>query len=146
MVKSKISIQLSYVIRFAYQTGGFRGKALLSLFPQCSRSLIYEHINRPLNEQQQVADKRKYNKGVTKITSQNERNIVRTVKRLRESDGTFTSRRVQLESGIGRKVCNRTVRRVLIMAVLQVKSLRILFEQNFHKHLKIVQIARVNYF
>ena len=83
---------LRYAIRFAYQTGGFRGKALLSLFPQCSRSLIYEHINRPLNEQQQVADKRKYNKGVTKITSQNERNIVRTVKRLRESDGTFTSR------------------------------------------------------
>ena len=64
---------------------------------------------------------------------------MRTVKRLRESDGTFTSRRVQLESEIGRKVCNRTVRRVLnrnVYGYYQSRKKGVLLKKDLSNRLK----------
>ena len=58
-------------------------------------------------------DKCKNNKGVKKVSTQDENNIIRILKRLFETHGSFCFQRVQLESGIGLKDGNITVRRIL---------------------------------
>ena len=112
MVKRKVNVEHSAEIRALYKYGGVRGKELLKLFPQYSKSSIYAHVNRIVGSEG-FLDKRKYNKGKKKLTVRQERNILRTVHTLRRTDGTFTSPRIQLQSGIGQSVSNRTVRRVL---------------------------------
>ena len=109
---SKMSIEHSCQIRVLFQVSGVRGKALYKMFPQYSRSCIYEHAAKPINGEP-TFDKRKYNKGVKKVSLHDERNVLRTLQKLRVTDGSFTSQRIQLDSGVGSKVCNRTVRRVL---------------------------------
>lgn len=112
MVKKKITIEHSCQIRVLYQVSGVRGKKLLNMFPQYCKSSVYEHARKCINSEP-IFDKRKLNKGVKKMSCQDERNIVRTLLRLRQTDGTFSSPRIQLESGVRQKVCNRTVRRAL---------------------------------
>ena len=88
---------------------GVVGQALLKKFPQYSRSTIYEWAAKPLNNEVLV-DRRKFNKGrPCKLSDQDERSIVRSIGKLRESDGHFTSKRVQVESAVNH-VTNRTVR------------------------------------
>ena len=82
------------------------------MFPQYSRSAIYKHAKKPLNSEP-VFDKRKLNKGrPRKLSVQDERSIIRAVLKLREEVGWFTSKRVQLESGV-KYVCNRQIRNVM---------------------------------
>ena len=108
---STMSIELSCQIRVLFQVSGVRGKALYKMFPQYSRSCIYDHAAKPINGEP-TFDKRKYNKGVKKVSLHDERNVLRTLQKLRVTDGSFTSQRIQLDSGVSSK-CNRTVRRVL---------------------------------
>ena len=111
-MSTTISIEHSAQIRAAYQLSKVRGKNLLRMFPQYSRSLIYKHAKKPLNGEQ-VFDKRKLNKGrPRKLPVQDERSIIRAVLKLREEVGWFTSKRVQLESGV-KHVCNRQIRNVM---------------------------------
>ena len=112
MVKTKISIEHSCQIRVLFQVANVRGRALCERFPQYSQSAIYEHVHKPINGEP-IFDKRKNNKGVKKINDYDERSIIRTLKNLRVTDGSFCSPRIQVDSGVGRKVCNRTVRRIL---------------------------------
>lgn len=112
---NRISHEHSAQIRAAYQLSNIRGKSLLHMFPQYSKAAIYKHVKKPLNGEP-VFDKRKMNKGrPKKLSIQDERNIVRTIPKLREGVGNFTSKRVQLESGVSH-VSNRTIRNVLSKA------------------------------
>ena len=109
---SKIPLEHSAQIKAAYQLSKVRGKELLKLFPQYSKAAVYKHAKKPLNGDP-VFDKRKQNKGrPKKLSPQDERSILRAVPRLQMEVGNFTSKRVQLESGIT-NVCNKTVRNVL---------------------------------
>ena len=66
-----------------------------------------------------VFDKRKLNKGrPRKLSVQDERSIIQPVLKLREEVGWFTSKRVQLESGV-KHVCNRQIRNVMHKAGYQ---------------------------
>lgn len=112
MVKRKVNVEHSAEIRALYKYGGVRGKELLKMYPQYSKSCIYEHINRSVGPQGFV-DKRKANKGQKKLSLREERSVIRTLHKLRKTDGTFTSPRIHFQSGIGNKVSNRTVRRIL---------------------------------
>ena len=60
--KNKVTLMHSCAIRTLYQFGGVRGKKLLNMFPRYSKSTIYEHAVKSLNEDP-VEDKRKNNKG-----------------------------------------------------------------------------------
>ena len=112
MVKRKVNVEHSAEIRALYNYGGVRGKELLKLYPQYCKSSIYEHVNRMVGPQGFV-DKRKGNKGNKKLSVREERSVVRTLHKLRKTDGTFSSPRIHFQSGIGQKVSNRTVRRIL---------------------------------
>ena len=103
----------SVEMRFAYQVAGLRGKELLKKFKGYSKATIYKHAKREICDRQETADKRKQNKGRPPMLSpRDERNVIQQVKKLRQSIGSFTSKRIQLESGL-ENISNRTVRRVL---------------------------------
>ena len=110
MERNRISIKTSAEIRAHYNVG-IRGKQLLDLFPNVSKSAIYNHALRPLGEP--LLDRRHQNKGrPEKLNERDKREILRQVPILREQCGSFTSKKVQLHS-VGDRVHNRTVRRVL---------------------------------
>jgi len=105
----KISLQHSAQIRSAYQLSNIQGAALLKMFPQYSKAAIYKHAKKPINGEL-VFDKRKLNKGrPSKLSLQDKRSIVRSVTSLREEVGSFTSKRIQLDSGV-KHVTSRTIR------------------------------------
>ena len=59
-------------------------------------------------------DKRRFKKGrPSKITKQDRRSIIRSLKKLRETEGSLTSPRIAFESEVAQKVHNRTIRMVL---------------------------------
>lgn len=99
-------------MRIAYQVAGLRGKKLLERFPQYSKAAVYKHANKPLCGEMTV-DKRKLNKGrPAKISERDQRMLKRKLNDLRQTEGSFTSKRLQLVSGLT-AVSNRTVRRAL---------------------------------
>lgn len=99
-------------IQVLYQEGYVCGKALLKKFPQYSKSLIYEWAIKPINSDT-LLDRRKFNKGrPRKLSDQDERRVVRSIKSLRETEGHFTSKRIQLDSATTH-VCNKTIRNCL---------------------------------
>ena len=108
-----ISLEHSIEIRVLYQVAGVRGKALLQRFPQYSKATIYKHCRKEINCQNAPQDRRKLCKGRKRLLSCRDfRKIVRTINRLRETVGSFTSKRLQLEAGLG-NISNRTFRRYL---------------------------------
>ena len=113
MVSHKqVSMRHSVEMAVLSQKAHVKGKDLLNMYPQYSRATIYRHARKSLSAD--FTDKRKSNKGrPKKINIQHERRILRAVKRLRETDGTFTSPRIALEAGLTTICSNRTVRRVL---------------------------------
>ena len=106
-----VPIEKSMAMRYAYQVGGFRGAKLLKMFKGYSKSVIYKHCKKPLNGQLK-ADNR-IGSGIgrpSKLNRLDHRNINKAMSSLRESDGSFTSKRMQVVTGLQR-VSNRTVRR-----------------------------------
>ena len=86
-------------IQLSYQVEGKGGRELLDRFPQYSRSLVYEWARRPMNAPL-LNDKRKFNPGrPRKMTVKDQRVMIRSLKSLREKEGHFTSKRLQVNSG-----------------------------------------------
>jgi len=107
-----IPLQHSVEMRMAWQVGGLRGKALREKFPQYSRATVYKHAKKPIGEECRV-DGRRSNRGrPRKLSERDCRRLNRTIGELREREGTFTSKRLQLAAGLS-GVGNRTVRRAL---------------------------------
>ena len=108
----KVSHEHSAQIRAVYQLTNVKGKALLAMFPQYKPATIYKHAKKPINGEP-VFDKRTLNRGrPRKLTSKDERMAVRKLLKLRSTERTFCSPRIQLEAGL-LHVSNRTVRRAL---------------------------------
>ncbi len=111
--KNKVTSRHSAEIAALYQKAGVSGKKLLDMFPQYSKASIYRHARMAIG-QDDPKDRRKENKGrPPKLTPHDKRQILRSVPKLRQTDGSFTSPRVAVEAGVGQKVSNRTVRRIL---------------------------------
>jgi hypothetical protein len=110
--RKNVALEHSAQIRAAYQLSNIRGKNLLKMFPQYSEAAIYKHAQKPLNGEP-VFDKRKANKGrPSKLSPQDKRSIVRSITSLRQKEGSFTSKCVQVESGVSH-VSGRTIRNCL---------------------------------
>ena len=104
----KVTERHSAEIRAAFQLSKVRGKKLLEMFSQYSKATIYKHAKMALNAK--TCDKRKMNKGrPTKLSLQDKRSIVRSLYSLRRKVGSFTSKRIQVESGV-HHVTSRTIR------------------------------------
>jgi len=103
----------SVAMRLAYQVTGLRGRNLLNQFPQYCKATIYNHCMKTFDKPIKENDRRRNNPGRPKIlTDRDSRHVIKTLKDLRRTEGSFTSPRVQLVAGLSH-VSNRSVRRVL---------------------------------
>ena len=100
-------------IQLMYQLMNIRGKNLIDKWKHLySRSAIYEWAAKPFNGNV-LEDKRKHNSGrPPKLTQRDERNILRSIPRLRRTKGHFTSFDVQNECGLTH-LNNRIIRNCL---------------------------------
>ena len=108
-----VPIEKSMAMRYAYQVGGIKGKDLQKMFKGYSKAVIYKHCKKPLAGELNV-DKR-INSGIgrpSKLCRVDHRNVAKAVPHLRETVGSYTSKRVQVETGL-KHVSNRTVRRAM---------------------------------
>ena len=108
----KIPIDLSVYLRYLHQDGGIKCSEFYRRYPDYPQQTIYYHAKKPIGES--LIDNRKFNWGrPRKLTERDKRSILKTIPKLRSEVGSFTSKRVKLEAGIGEDISNRTVRRCL---------------------------------
>ena len=75
--RTKVTYAHSVQIRTYFQLGNVKGKNLLKMFPQYSKSAVYKHAKLPLNET--PVDKRKSNPGKQKkLSEKDEIHVIRT--------------------------------------------------------------------
>lgn len=107
-----IPLEVSVQIRVCHQLAGLRGKELLKKFSKYCKAAVYKHARKPITDSAEE-DKRKASTGMPrKLNERDLRKLNRTIKELRVSQGSFSSRKLQLEAGLNH-VSNRTVRRAL---------------------------------
>ena len=111
---SKVTVMHSAEMRCLYQMSGYGLNRIVELYSKFGykRSTIHEHAVKPIAAEHLI-DKRSLNKGRPRLLSERDDSaIVVSLKKLRDTEGTFTSPRIQVESGTT-EVSNRTVRRSL---------------------------------
>ena len=108
----RITLEHSSQIRWMYQLWGIKDKKLTGMFAQYCHAQIYVHAKKPLDGAA-VLDKRRLNKGRPRtLSSQDQRSVICSLRKLRSTDVSFTSRHIQLSAGL-HHVSNRTVRRCM---------------------------------
>ena len=98
--RSRVTEMHSVEIAAVYQKASVSGAKLLQMFPQYSKASIYRHAKKPIGEDARC-DKRQHNKGrPSKLSAKDKRRILRSIPKLRDSDGSFTSPRIAVETCI----------------------------------------------
>ena len=87
-----------------HQHGGLKVKEVVKLFTFYSQASIYRHGKRHIGPSDPV-DKCRFNKRrASKITKQVRHSVTPSLKKFRENEGSFTSTRIALDSGVEQKV------------------------------------------
>ena len=103
--------EIAIYIRYLHQDKKVAVSQLVKKYPMYSKSNIYRHAKIPVSEL--LSDKRKYNKGRPKlINARDNRKLISQLLKLRATEGSYTSKRVQTLSGLTH-ISNRTIRRCL---------------------------------
>ena len=111
--KTTVPVEDSMAMRYAYQVGGIKGEKLLKKFKTYSKATVYRHAKKPLEGETKLDKRIKSGIGRPRKLGRFElRKIKIVVPQLREREGSFTSKRVQVEAGLS-GVSNRTVRRAM---------------------------------
>lgn len=104
--------QLSIYWRYLHAEKSIPIKEIITRYPGYSAATIYRLCKKEVSTTGK-SDRRKRNVGRPKLlTERDGRNIMRSIRQLREMSGRFSSRRVKLEAGL-QDVSDRTVRRHL---------------------------------
>ena len=102
-------------MRWLYQQSKLKISDIVKMYPHFAERSVYRHCKLPVdNKGEAVVDRRKRNSGRSKkLLERDERQILRTIPKLRESVGTsFTAKLVKAEAMVNH-VCDRTIRRCL---------------------------------
>ena len=109
--KTAISLELSMYLRYLHQEQKIPIRDLVERYKDVSRATIYRHAKKTVLPIKKT--KSTHGPGRKKLLSaRDSRAVLRSVKKLRETQGRFSSKRVQKESCMDH-VSNRTVRRLL---------------------------------
>ena len=105
----KVSIHLRYL----HQDKGESLHELMKRYPQYSKTSIFRHSNLPITDIE--TDRRCLSKGrPKKISERDGRKIIRSLHKLREIYGNFSSTDIQRDCSFNEKdISNRTIRRFL---------------------------------
>lgn len=110
MKRERIDLHQSIQLRILHQQFGISAYELTKQFPNFAERSIYRHAKRPIKD---VKDGRHKNKGrPCKLKNRDERNILRSIQRLRKERAAFSSKKIQEEAGLTHEVSNKSVRRV----------------------------------
>ena len=97
---------------YLHQDKGVKTCDLEKRFPSYSKSNTYIHAKLP--DEAAKSDERKLNKGRPKVLIvRDERKIIRTMLMLRETLGSFSIKRLKLESGVDPHLSDNTIIRTL---------------------------------
>ena len=113
-VNKKMPLEVSVRLRYLHRDKGLKISSLVRRreFQGYSKSSIYYHAKLPINTIK--PDQRAQNNGrPRRLTERDERNLVRALKTLRKTEGSFSASRLKLEAGVDRTISNSTVRRCL---------------------------------
>jgi len=115
---------MSLYMRYLHQEGNVSCQEIKRRYPQYALRSIYRHARKNIPIAMPV-DGRKKNKGrPRKVTVRDERNLLRTIDRLRSFEtNTFTIKRLRLEAGL-EHVSTRTVNRFLNKHQYKYRQLR----------------------
>ena len=148
--KPQISYAQSCQLRALHQYGGvkvadiIKDKRRFPGFAAFSSATLYRHAKLPIDGTE-VFDKRTLNKGrPSKLTPQDRRNMLRQISILRQFEGSFSSRRLQMCS-VGNIVSNSTVRRFLHTKGYKFRTTRkkgLLSSKDLKKRLKFAKKMR----
>ena len=113
-ILTKVSPYVSFKLRYLFQGKGARGKELLKLYPEYSKTSLYRHATKSMDSTK-VNDKLKFNKGRPKKVSLWEEEIIilREINNLREEFRSFAIKRLRLVFGPVNTVCNEALRNLL---------------------------------
>ena len=110
---SLVSFRHSAEMAALHQKAGTHVKELIKMYPQYSRASIYRHAKKKLCTEP-PQDRRRFNKGrPTKVSVRDHRQILRSLTKLRATEGVFISGRIATHAGVSEHLSRRTVRRVL---------------------------------
>ena len=108
-----VNVRHSVEMASLHQQTGIKISSIVKQLKQYSPATVYRHCKKPFTQTSPI-DKHRFNRGrPSKLTPQDKHSILRSVPKLRQSDGSFTSPRVAMEAGVADKVHGCTVRRVL---------------------------------
>ena len=94
------------------KTRELKRKELLKMFPKYSRRSVYRHAAKAFDSVE--GDTRKLNHGQPrKLNNRDERAVVREIQKLRDSDGSFTTKHLKVTAGIDERVFDEIVCRTL---------------------------------
>lgn len=109
--KHRIPVDVSIHLRYLMQDLGIRGKELLKRYPMYSKASIYRHASKPIGQKSE--DRRRFNPGrPKKLSDRDRRSILRNIPKLRNTNGSFTVKKLTFAAGI-ENVSQQTVRRAL---------------------------------
>lgn len=108
-IVNRVTQRQSASMNILHEVNALSIRQIHAKFPQFSLSTVFRHAT-------QVAHHRPVKKRKTgrprKVTERDERELVRVLKKLRETDGSLTSKKLQVEAGLTH-LSNRTVRAIL---------------------------------
>ena len=139
MKKTTVAIRHSAEMAALHQVSKLPVKTIQGMFPQYSLATIYRHAKKTIGADSPIK-KSKLNRGrPRKLTERQVRDVLRTVKKLRNSEGSFASPRVEVLAGLSGTVSNRTIRRTLNRAgykYLTTRKKGVLSELDYEKRMK----------
>jgi len=106
----KMDLKTSMYIRVLHQEAGITGKALCKKFPNYSKRTVYRHATATTIT---TEDGRRNNRGrPKKLTDRDQRDIFRTLHKLRNEKATFSAKKIQDEAKL-HHVSTKTIHRAL---------------------------------
>ena len=114
-------------------------------FPMFSLSTVFRHATQASDN---LTEKKKKITGrPRKVTDRDERELLRVLKKLRKTDGSLTSKKIQVEAGLTH-ISNRTVRAILNkhgFRYLQTRCKGLLLNEDLKRRLKFARNTLKNY-
>lgn len=112
---NRMPIELICTIRALHQVSGMKISRIARMpriAGRYSLATIYRQAKIPLYADKE--DRRKRNKGrPAKMSQRDNRRVLREIRKLRRTEGSFSSKRLQISAGMENSISNRTLRRCL---------------------------------
>jgi len=110
---NKVPVDISVHLKYLYQDKGIKGAELLKKYPQFSKATIYRHAKAPIGQTKPKLNQQRRRGRPAKLSGREKRMIIRQIPKLRQTVGSFTTKRLREAALVKSDMCDETVRRFL---------------------------------